>query len=568
MKTILNPYKRLFRLLKTDDKEISQIYIYSFLIGLTNLSLPLGIQAIINLIQMGQVSTSWIVLVGFVVGGVLFGGYLQIAQLKITENIQQKIFIRSSFEFAYRIPKFDAFSIRNKYAPELVNRFFDTVTIQKGLPKLLIDFSTASLQLIFGLILLSVYHPFFIFFSMMILLVLFFIMYLTSKKGLETSLEESKYKYKVAFWLEEVARTMNTFKLAGKTPLPLIRNNELVEGYIIARKSHFKVLLSQYFQLVGFKTLIAFFLLLIGGLLVINQQMNIGQFIAAEIIILLVINSVEKIILNLENLYDVLTAVDKIGEILDIPLEKDNGQIIEEDGQALHITINNLKFRYDNSQSYLFENLSLSISPGQHTAIIGSDNAGKTTLLKIIARLYPVQEGSISYNSLPANDINLEHLRTIIGDYISDQQLFNGTLEHNISMLRPNISMKDIIWASEKTNLLEFIQATKNGFQTFIEPEGYGFSRSLAQKLILARCIVNKPKLLLMDDQQRFTSNSMKETRDLQELLFDKDASWTLVAATKNEHLLHNFHQIIKLDNGKISFQGNYEEYKAKFIKS
>jgi ABC-type bacteriocin/lantibiotic exporter with double-glycine peptidase domain len=558
----IKPIKRLFRLLNLDKRDITQIYIYSVFIGLLNLSLPLGIQAIVNFIQTGEVTSSWLVMVFLVVLGIVLAGILQIYQLRITENLQQKIFIRSSFEFAYRIPRFNIFAIKKYYAPELVNRFFDTMTIQKGLPKLLIDFSTAGLQLFFGLVLLSVYHPFFIIFSLTLLTTLVIILYVTGKKGLSTSILESKNKYKVAHWLEELARTMNTFKLAGKSDLPLENTNKYVEAYLKERENHFKVIYTQFAQLIGFKSVVAFFLLLIGGYLVINQQLNIGQFIASEIIILLIIASVEKIILNIENLYDVLTAIDKIGTITDIPIENEGGRLVCQDKSSpMSLEIKELEFKYSSEGRKIFNKLNLSIKSGQHTAILGSDGSGKTTLLHLIGNLFPVNKGSISFNNIPAVDLNLENLRASIGDYVADQLLFMGTIEENITLKRGNIAMKDLLWACEQVHLLEEIQGMKNGFSTQIDPNGKSFSRSITQKILLARCIVTKPKLLLMDDQQRFTSNTLKDVAYLSNLLFDEDASWTLIAATKNENWLKYFKQIIKIEQGKVIFQGNYSEY-------
>jgi ABC-type bacteriocin/lantibiotic exporter with double-glycine peptidase domain len=320
--TKLHPLDRFWRLLKPDQKEIRNVYVYSIFNGLVALSLPLGIQAIINLIQGGQVSTSWIVLLIFVVAGVGVTGVLQIFQLRITENLQQKIFTRAAFEFAYRIPRIRFESLYREYAPELMNRFFDTMSVQKGLPKILIDFSAATLQVIFGLILLSFYHPFFIVFSLVLVLLVYAIFYFTAKRGLETSLDESKYKYKMAHWLEELARTGTTFKLAGKTDLPLSTTDIHVGNYLKAREFHFRVLVQQYSLMVVFKVIVATGLLAIGGILVMEQLMNIGQFVAAEIIILLIMNSVEKLILSFETIYDVLTALEKMGQVTDKELEQ------------------------------------------------------------------------------------------------------------------------------------------------------------------------------------------------------------------------------------------------------
>lgn len=162
MENKISPWKRFLSLLELDKKDIRQIFYYAIFAGLVALTLPLGIQAIINLIQGAQVSTSWIVLVVLVTMGVAFQGVLQLMQIRILENMQQKIFTRASFEFAYRFPKIKMKELNNYYPPELANRFFDVLTIQKGLSKILIDFPAATLQIIFGLILLSFYHSFFI----------------------------------------------------------------------------------------------------------------------------------------------------------------------------------------------------------------------------------------------------------------------------------------------------------------------------------------------------------------------------------------------------------------------
>ena len=299
-KTILTTWQRLIGLLELDKKDIMQIFYYAIFAGIVNLSLPLGIQAIINLIQGAQVSTSWIILVTLVTLGVAFAGMLQLTQIRIIENVQQKIFTRSSFEFAYRFPKIKLNELRNYYPPELANRFFDTLTVQKSLSKILVDFPAALLQIIFGLLLLSFYHPFFIIYGILLLLLIYVVFKFTAQRGLDTSLDESEYKYRVAHWIQEVARSIISFKLSGKTSHAMEKNDVLVSNYLEARESHFRVLVLQFIQMIGFKVLVTAGLLLIGGILVLNQEMNIGQFVAAEIIILLVIASVEKLITGLE----------------------------------------------------------------------------------------------------------------------------------------------------------------------------------------------------------------------------------------------------------------------------
>lgn len=313
-------WDRFFGLIKLEKRDVYQVFYYALFAGVVSLSLPLGIQAIINLIQGAQISNSWVILVVLVTLGVMFTGALQIMQLRIIETLQQRIFTRSSFELSYRFPKIRMSQLRTYYPPELANRFFDTLTIQKGLSKILIDVPTALIQIIFALILLSFYHPFFIFFGLSLMVLMYFVFRYTVKKGVETSLVESKHKYRVAHWIQEVARSIVSFKLSGNTQLALNKNDALVCNYLQAREAHFKVIKFQYIKMIAFKVTVTAGLLAIGGALVLNQQMNIGQFVAAEIVILLVIISVEKLIVSLETLYDMLTAIEKLGQVVDFKL--------------------------------------------------------------------------------------------------------------------------------------------------------------------------------------------------------------------------------------------------------
>ena len=403
------PLQRFYNLLKLDRKDILQIFFYAIFAGLVSLSLPLGIQAIINLIQSGRISVSWIVLVVVVVIGVALVGILSLMQLRITENLQQKIFVRSSFEFSYRLPKIKFEELYNQYPPELANRFFDTLTIQKGTSKLLVDFSTALLQIIFGILLLSLYHPFFIFFGILLLILLYSIFRFSYNSGLATSLKESKSKYKVVNWLQEIARNNMSFRKKENFEFALSKNNDLVNGYLEYREKHFGIIKRQFIQLIVFKVIITTSLLLIGGFLVLNQQMNIGQFVAAEIIILLVINSVEKIIVGLETFYDVLTAVEKIGLITDLETEEYNDNEQPYCFTNISLETENLKFKFPDAKDNVLEKINLKIEPSEKIVLNGSNGSGKTTLMRILSGLLEPTSGSFFINDDTYRKIDLNN---------------------------------------------------------------------------------------------------------------------------------------------------------------
>ena len=549
---MLTPMQRFWRLLHPDRREIRNVYVYAVFNGLINLSLPLGIQAIVNLIQGGQVSTAWIVLVSVVVLGVAATGVLQIAQLRITENLQQKIFARSAFEFAYRMPKVKMESIYKHYAPELMNRFFDTLTVQKGLSKLLIDFSIAVLQVLFGLILLSFYHPFFILFSLILIILVYAIFRFTGKPGLQTSLNESKYKYQVAHWLEELARTSTTFKLAGDTDLPLARMDGHVDDYLNARESHFKILVQQYSLMVIFKALVAAGLLAMGGILVMQQRMNIGQFVAAEIIILLVMSSVEKLVMSMETIYDVLTALEKIGQVTDLELERTEGidAIFEANSTGMKVELKDVEFTYPEGDKVILSNVSETINSGERVIICGPNGSGKSTLLQIIAGLYDVKQGQVIYNDLTKGSLNLTSLRSCMGDALGHEQLFDGTVMENIVVGRAGATFENVKWAVRGLKLEAMINELPRGFDTVLEPQGKRLSQSIVQKLILARSIAAKPKLLLLEDALEHLDE--KERRSVVDFLVSAENNWTIIASSSDNYFRSKADRVIEMEDGRF----------------
>ena len=161
-----NTVTKLLDVLRFQKAEITSIYFFAVFTGLVQLSLPVGIQSIISFVLGGSISTSLVLLIIFVILGVLAAGLLQVAQMKIIERIQQQLFVRYSFLYADTLPKLSMDEVNGYYLPELSNRFFDIVSLQKGISKILLDIPAASIQIIFGLILLSFYHPVFIFFGM------------------------------------------------------------------------------------------------------------------------------------------------------------------------------------------------------------------------------------------------------------------------------------------------------------------------------------------------------------------------------------------------------------------
>lgn len=562
----LTPLRRLFKLLRSEREEIRNIYIFAIFSGLIALSLPLGIQAILTFLTAGELSTSWAMLVLFVVVGVVIAGILQVRQLTITERIEQRIFARASIDFAYRIPRLNQTSVHNRYLPEVVNRFFEIMTIQKGLSKILIDFSTSAIQIVFGLFLLSLYHPMFILLGGALIGVVYLMFRITGPIGLRTSLEESKYKFEVAHWLEEVGRTMNTFKMIGDSGLPISRTDKLVEGYLEARQKHFRVLVWQFSGMISFKAFVAAGLLILGSILVVDRQINLGQFVASEIIILMVINSVEKLILSVATIYDVLTALEKLGAVMDLPLEQDQGVCLTDTpcGDGLSLRVTDLTFTFPDARDPLLHQVSFAIDAGKRILLSGPNGSGKTTLMKIIAGIYSEYKGVIAYNDFPLGNLKIESLRSIVGYDIMESDVFKGTIYENIQAGRPEVGIEEVKRASHLVRLHEVIRAWPLGYETEVNPEGLRLSSGVRAKIILARALAATPKVLILEDT--LTMLSAEERLGIYADILHPNMGWTTILCSNDLVLARMVDEIMVMEDGRVVEMNPYDELKNKWL--
>ena len=554
MKTNSTPWSRFLNLLSIERRDLFQISYYAVFSGIVALSLPLGIQAIINLIQGAQITTSWIVLIVLVTVGVVFSGVLQLMQLRIIETIQQRIFVKSSFELSYRFPKIKMEKLQNFYPPELANRFFDTLIIQKGLSKILIDVPAALLQIIFALLLLSFYHPTFIVFGIILLLSVYLSFKWSTQRGLNTSLVESKFKYKVAHWIQEVARSLVSFKLSGNTNLAMKKNDVLVSQYLSARENHFKIIKFQFIKMIGFKALITVGLLIIGGVLVLSQRMNIGQFVAAEIIILLVINSIEKLILSLESFYDTLTSIEKLGQILDKEMESNEGELVDFE-KGVSLELNQVNYQISNRENLILKNISFSVNPGEKILIQGKSGSGKSTLLRMITGVIQPTSGNIIVNGISLSALQINHYRAHLGLSLLDEYPFEGTLRENLTFGDDRILENKISEVINAVGLSDFLKKLPEGLNTELFPEGKQISSSIAKKITMARALLKQPKLVILEDT--LDPFNETETHSIIDYLCLPEHSWSLIVVSANSYWKSYATHIFELNAGELIIAKN-----------
>ena len=424
--------------------------------------------------------------------------------------------------------------------------------MQKALSKLLIDIPLAVIQILFGLILLSLYNPVFIILGLLLLTVLYVVLYYTSKPGLSASLRESNYKYSVAGWLEEIARTFKTFKVAGNNSFHLRQTDKMLEGYLKARTEHFHVLKFQYWALILFKLLITAAMLIIGAFLLMDQQLNLGQFIAAEIVILTVLAAVEKLILSLDKAYDLLTSLDKLNKVTDKELESGGSMDFKPNGLGIALHFENLSFSYDGAHQVL-RNVNLAILPGQKVCIMGAESSGKSTLMELITGSFQQQEGGLLVNGIPIGNYKPETYRKKIGVFYHDQDVFNGTLKDNLTMGDPDIDINEIMTLSEILGLQSFFRSLPEGFDTLLQPTGKGLSSLVAKKILLLRAFAGNPELLILDEP--FETAGGEHCENIVGYLAGL-SNTTVIVITGNLDFARKCDQVVIMENGMIKKSG------------
>lgn len=546
---ILKATRNLFAILRLDKKDISSIYFFAILGGLISLILPLGIQSIINFVMAGSISTSIVILIIIIIAGVFFNGLVQVRQMQITEKVKQKIFTRYSLEFANTLPKLNIEKLDNYYLPELVNRYFDTPSLTKSLEKLLLDIPTAIIQILAGLILLAFYHPVFIAFGVILIVIVLIIIRFTSPQGLATSVKASDYKYAIAGWLEEMARVIKSFKYGKKTDFHIRKTDYLVSHYLDSRTDHFKILLTQFWSLITFKIIITTAMLTVGVYLLLDTSINVGQFIAADIVIIAIIASVEKLISSLDKVYDSLTSIQKLNKVLDSEIEHNGSLELPTSAKGVKVSFNNVSFNYPNGERIL-GNANFEILPGKTVNIIGKSGSGKSTVLRLLTGAYKTYEGGILIDEVPLGNYNLSSLRNQTGVLLYQQDIFNGTLLQNITLGVKEFDIAQISELAEIFTLRDFIKGNKEGLDVMLDPLGKRLPSNIRQDILLMRALLGNHRLLLLEHP--FDHLSADEKINLCAYL-SSQKNTTIIITSEQPETQMKFDETFILENGTIT---------------
>lgn len=541
-------FDKFLFLLKAERKEISLLYFFAVLGGLIQLTIPLGIQSIISLVMGARMVSSLYVLIILIIIGIALVGLLNINTLKLSERIQQRFFSYYGILFSKKIPTLNVYYYDRINFGEKVNRFFDTLNLQKGVAKILLDLPTAIVQIVIGIILLSLYNSIFIVFGIFFIFLLWLIIRITATAGLETSLQESNAKYNFVSWLEEMGNAIVLTKRVQKQTWLKQNSDKLLGTYLINRNKHFKVLLYQYYAFVLFKIILSALLLSTGVYLLVNQQLNIGEFVAIEIVIFMLIAAVEKIIKRLDSFYDILTALEKLATITHAQSENDG--LIDIDNDTFKIHLKDLSFKYKDEKNIFYID-DISLPTKGLVRFVAEQGRGLTSLIKILSFHISDFEGVFLINDVPLSSYNLGSLRDNIGVLDSRNEIINDTVINNILIGR-KIDLKTIMATADRMGISSFLSELPDGFDSLLPINGQGISSGLIMKILLLRAFVGDAKVVLIDDIKRVsTKNDFKQIWDF----LEEEAKHKLIVYTSETNMNFPADFEYKLDDNKFFVQ-------------
>ena len=551
------PAARLIALLSANRSDLTTLLIYTVLTGLLALAVPLAVQSLVNTIAAGLFLQPLVVLTCLVLVGLLALAALRVLQLSLVEILQQRVFANVALQLAEQLPRVRNTALANEYAPELVNRFFDVLTIQKTLAKILLDGLAAALQASVGLALMAFYSPILLAFDVFVLLFVAFVFGILGWGGLRTSIRESVHKYRVAEWLEELGRCQTGFKMNGRAGYLLERADRLVVNYIVARRAHFRVILRQAVGNYVFQAVASAGLLGIGGWLVINRQLTLGQLVAAELIVASVLASIEKLARQSEPLFDLLTGLDKIGHVTDLEVERIDGSELPTGEGGLTVTCRGARFGY-RTQGDVLADVYLCLEAGSRVSLVGKSGAGKSTLAALLCGLEEPEQGVIEIGGVEARSLSLASLRHAVALVNDANEIFDGTLEENIVVGRTGVTREDIRQALELTQLTEDIARLPQGLQTPLVSGGRNLSRGQMQRLLIARAVVARPRLLILDEA--FTGIDEQAKLRILDAIFAPERAWTIINISHDAEVVQHSQQAYVLAEGRIVEHGRPQE--------
>ena len=301
----------------------------------------------------------------------------------------------------------------------------------------------------------------------------------------------------------------------------------------------------------------------VGAYSVLQGNMTVGSLVAFNALLAYFLDPVKNLINLQPTLQTAMVASDRLGEILDLEIEKDGAQNSKVAPASLQgdIVIRDLSFRYGTRQLVL-EHFSMLVPRGARVAIVGESGAGKTTIAKLLLHLYHYESGSISIADYALPDIQLETLREKIAYIPQETFLFSGTILDNLTFGLDSVDMEEVIRCASMAQIHEFVNALPLRYETHLDENGSNLSGGQRQRIAIARAMLKKPDILILDEA---TSNLDAVTeKAIQETIDAYSEGMTTIIIAHRLSTIRRCDCIFVMEKGQIIEQGSHDELMAK----
>jgi putative ABC transport system ATP-binding protein len=544
----IRPWARVRRLIRVEREDIWVTIVYGLAIGVLSLMLPIAVQALVTTVAFGTVLQPLVVLTLLFALASGAAGVLRLMRAWVVEVVQQRIFSRAVADVARRLAGMPYSVLDRVHVPDLMNRFFEVPTIQKASAKLLISGVGLVLQTLLGLALLAFYHPLLLAFAIVLVLLLAIVVFAMGRGAVASALDESKAKYEAVGWLEHLARIPSAFKSGSGRALALGRADQTVRHYLDARRRHFRKLILQSGGGVALAVIGTTTLLGLGGVLVLRNQLTLGQLIAAELVVASLAAAFLDLGKQLETVYDLVQATTKLGLLVDLPSERCGGEPVPPGG-AFEVRCHDLGFGFGGAA--VIRRCALHVPAGSKVAVTGPGGSGKSTLLDLLATLRVPTGGNLELDGSDVRLLDLRELRESVilvrgGDFI------DGPVLDNLRLLRQDAPLPEVERVVERLGLAPGIRRLAQGLATPLQPSGAPLSSTQQRRVALARALIARPRLLLLDGALDELGLSDAERDAVLGEVLGPDAPWTAVVVTRDPEVARRCRETHELVDGEL----------------
>jgi putative ABC transport system ATP-binding protein len=535
-----HPFSRVSKLIELEKSDIFIIICLTLGAGFLALATPIAVQTLVNIVTMGGV-TQPLILVSFMLFILLvFSGGLNLLEYYVVELIQRRVFVRATLQSAAKAQAMQVSVRDSENTVELMNRFFDVSTVQKTTYQLLTKGLAAVLQTIVGSIVLMFYSFYFGLAVLFLVGMAWLTVKVVGRLAVQTAISESYAKYDTAAWLETIGRNLNMFKFGNSQTHAMQQADALANNYLERRKKHFSTLFKQNMLATLTYATAATLMLGLGGWLVMQGQINLGQFIAAELITFTVLAAFVRFVAQLEYLYDLMAGLDKLGVLQDLPSERVGGHVIEST-KAYSVEANQLILPAVQRQRMV----NLQVESGKSLAILVDAENAKSSLAELLVGLRTPLSGVVKINNMDMRQLDLNAMRQHVA-YIQHIETLEESILTNLTLQHPETSLQEVQHTLNQLGLAEAISALPNGLDTLLLPSGAPLTNMQARILMVARAILMQPRLIVVDGLLDGLHGDELDT--VCKALQASVAGWSLIVVTALPSIAERFNEIYELD--------------------